>query len=329
MRLVRSLVPVVVLHLTWLFAHDVHGFLHYPQNRRHAAASSSLALSSIPCNEGTLPVTRTFPPDGNHDETPKRHDYHLAYKLFRPMSLSSRQAAPVVVLHGGPSVPCDYLQPLVRAVPYRSILCYDQLGCGQSDEPEDAAAYSIDGAVQDLQALLKKLSVRRFHLYGQSFGGILAYEYLKQQNALDNKDCECLSVVLSSTPWNVKQVEQEADRLIQDLKSPDMFRETHQCRTTEMPEALATAYAKAGTVWRGTTAISDYQATPLQDKSSLPSCMAVRGEHDFVTAPCVEGWKGMFPRIRYRTLEGCSHHGLLENPTMYGQTLDAFFAEYD
>lgn len=52
------------------------------------------------------------------------------------MSMSSRQAAPLVVLHGGPSVPSDYLYPLAGVVPYRTIIYFDQLGCGKSDEPD-------------------------------------------------------------------------------------------------------------------------------------------------------------------------------------------------
>ncbi|KAI2492803.1 alpha/beta hydrolase [Fragilaria crotonensis] len=141
------------------------------------------------------------------------------------MTLSSRQAAPVVVLHGGPSLPADYLYPLEQAVEYRSIVFYDQIGCGRSDEPNDKACYSIDMALDDLEALLKKLGIRRFHLYGQSFGGILAYEYLKrrtqqsQLNAAKDTDPICLSCVLSSTPTSVKRVEETYDQLLDAICS--------------------------------------------------------------------------------------------------------------
>ena len=56
--------------------------------------------------EGTLIVSR---PNGN--------EYNLAYRIVRPMTLSSRQqAAPVVVLHEGPSFPADYLYPIEQVV---------------------------------------------------------------------------------------------------------------------------------------------------------------------------------------------------------------------
>ncbi|KAI2495206.1 alpha/beta hydrolase [Fragilaria crotonensis] len=276
------------------------------------------------------------------------------------MTLSSRQAAPVVVLHGGPSLPADYLYPLEQAVEYRSIVFYDQIGCGRSDEPNDKACYSIDMALDDLEALLKILGIRRFHLYGQSFGGILAYEYLKrrtqqsQLNVAKDADPVCLSCVLSSTPTSVKRVEETYDQLLDALAQDptlegislqERFRMTHQCRMAASPQPLLDAYAHAGTVWRGTDAIKTWEATPISDitnmesssssSSSLPPMLILRGEYDFVTEECSARWKevlllpGTIQQVRFRVLKRCSHHGLLEDGPKYGEVLDSFFAEFD
>jgi proline iminopeptidase len=263
------------------------------------------------------------------------------------MALSSRQAAPIVALHGGPSIPSNYLYPLEDVIPYRSIVFYDQLGCGKSDEPQDLSQYSIEDSVQDLKALLKKLGVQRFHLYGQSYGGILAFEYMKhvasKMNDGDN-GVECLSAVLSSAPTNVKEVEEEFGKLLQNLESSstndsvgkeeleELFRKTHQCRLPEMPKRLAESYANAGNVWRGTGAISDYVAAKApEDSSRMPSSLIMRGEFDFVSEKSVQTWKEVFNTnfLRYKTLEGCSHHGLFENGASYGEIVDSYFCEYD
>lgn len=290
---------------------------------------SLITLQSTSCNEGFMKVSR---PDGNEHE--------LYYRIARPMSMSSKQAKPIVALHGGPSIPSNYLYPLVDHIPYRSIIFYDQIGCGKSDEPEEVHQYSIEFAVNDLKALLKKLGVREFHLYGQSFGGILAYEYLKRQAEEGSiaSDVTCLSVILSSAPSNVEQVEKEAERLVNEMDKKDdedhakTFRKTHQCRCDELPGPLQESYDAAGKVWRGTTAISDYVATaPSGDATRLPSAMIMRGEYDFVTDACIEKWKDLFNHnfVRYKTLVGCSHHGLLENGSSYGDLVNAFFSEYD
>lgn len=318
----------VVAFLNPLFFNDDTAVRIRPSPAFSLFAASSIP-DTIPCNSGFIEVLRTV------NET--QLTYNLSYRLYRSMSLSSRKAAPIVVLHGGPSLPSDYLYPLVLAVPYRSILFYDQLGCGLSDEPTDLQAYSIENAVDDLEEILSKIGVRRYHLYGQSFGGILAYEFLKRSSQRRkgescNDDEGCLSVILSSTPTNVRQVEQEAETLISKLESPDLFRETHQCRAPGMPQPLADAYAKAGTVWRGTAAIQNYVAAPpCESASRMPSCLVLRGEYDFVTQVCTKEWPNLFNSrsVRQKVLSGCSHHGLLENQALYGDILNTFFGEYD
>lgn len=297
--------------------------------RRSPSAPTALRAAS---NDATVEVPRR---DGSAHE--------IAYRVARPMSLSSRQAAPVVALHGGPSLPSSYLYPLEGAVPYRSIVFYDQLGCGKSDAPRDVSLYSIEDSVNDLKVLLKKLGVRRFHLYGQSYGGILAFEYMKSVASNDEDDApECLSAVLSSAPTNIQECANEMDRLMEELRQSsdgatglelgELFRRTYQCRLPEMPGALADAYANPGTVWFGLDAIADYVAEPPPSNASrMPSSLILRGEYDFVSEASVAKWKDVFntPFLRYKTLEGCSHHGLFESSSVYGDVIDSYFSEYD
>ena len=310
-----------------------NAFLLAPNKEAFRAKPSLSSRLGAAYSEGHCSVFRS---EGGN-EPPKV--YQLAYRIVRPMALSSQQAAPILVLHGGPSVPSDYLYPLEQLIPYRSLVFYDQLGCGRSNEPNDKSCYSIDKAVDDLETLVEKLGLGRFHLYGQSFGGILAYEYMKRHAESGQDDQSVLSAILSSTPTNVTQVEQEANRLISelDLKEEDNvaeeFRKAHQCQTPESPPALVDAYAHAGTVWRGTTAIANYVAQPPSETARrLPSTLVMRGEHDFVTNLCTQDWKArVFNHkfVREKMLEGCSHHGLLENGAMYGEIVDSFFSEYD
>ena len=278
--------------------------------------------------------------------------HRLSYRVVRPMALSSRQAAPILALHGGPSIDSSYLYHLENVVePVRSIVFYDQLGCGRSDEPKDVSLYSIEDSVRDLKALLKKLGVRRFYLYGQSYGGILAFEYMKSvamESSTDDAggssdvECECLSAILSSAPTNIAELEKDFVRLYEELSQPDaegsanvsdaeldeLFRKNHQCRLTEMPAVLQEAYDNAGTVWSGIDAIAEYVARPPPEGAArMPSTLIMRGAHDFVSEASVNGWKDAFntPCLRFKTLEGCSHHGLFEKGSLYGGIVDSYF----
>lgn len=290
--------------------------------------------------DGVLEVERKKTSDSTEESATQSHE--IKYHVHRRMNMSSQQAAPIVVLHGGPGIPSHYLEPLQSVVPYRSILFYDQLGCGRSPGPDYKEAYSIETSLDDLEALLKKNGLRRFHLYGQSYGGILAFEYIKRMAERNSDDPKCLSVILSSAPCDVEQVEGVANRLVSNLMEEDQdettimerFRMQHQCQTKDMPGPLKEAYASAGDpgVWRGTDSIKGWKAVkPSEDAARMPSCMVMRGENDFVTEECVKGWKDAFNHnfVRMKVLDGCSHHGLLENGSLYGEIVDSYFAEYD
>mmetsp|Transcript_22368 Transcript_22368/g.29554 ORF Transcript_22368/g.29554 Transcript_22368/m.29554 type:complete len:366 (+) Transcript_22368:3-1100(+) len=316
----------------------------------------SYLMSNASHNDGYTAVRRTYTPSyispGDIANEEKKVDtitqgYTLFHKVFRPELLNASEAnAPIVVLHGGPSIPSEYLYPMVEHVsPNRSIVFFDQLGCGKSSMPGDINAYSIEKAVDDLEVVLKNLGIRRFHLYGHSYGGILAFEYIKrvaerEANHEHGNKKGCLSVVLSSAPFSIQMVEEETEALLDDLRKSDndastldeRFRIKHQCRTKYMPAPLVDAFKHAGTVWKDTSVIQDYVATvPSEQASNMCPALAMRGEHDFVSEKCIAEWRGVFnhDRVEVRTLEGCSHHGLLERGTLYGEILNEFFSKHD
>jgi proline iminopeptidase len=47
-------------------------------------------------------------------------------------------AIPLLCLHGGPGFTHYYLEPLETLAEHRRVIFYDQLGCGRSDQPDDA-----------------------------------------------------------------------------------------------------------------------------------------------------------------------------------------------
>jgi len=85
---------------------------------------------------------------------------------------SSPDRLPLVLLHGGPGVPSDYLEPLeALAADGREVIRYDQLGCGRSDHPDDPSLLRVERFVAELARVREALGLERIHLYGQSWGG--------------------------------------------------------------------------------------------------------------------------------------------------------------
>lgn len=86
---------------------------------------------------------------------------------------------PVIVVHGGPSPGHGYLLPWMRRLGhgYRVIL-FDQRGTGRSDGVRDSTSLTRSTLVEDIEGLRRALGVDgRFHLFGHSWGGLLALEY--------------------------------------------------------------------------------------------------------------------------------------------------------
>lgn len=296
--------------------------------RQQAAqlAPPPICLTGAMCQESSLVVSRTLSCGTQVDCT-------IRYLVFRPRQLRDTTRPPLLVLHGGPSVPSNYLFPLVHLVTDRAIVFYDQVGCGRSSRPSDLVAYNIDLCVSDLRELIRTLEITAFHLHGHSFGGILAFEYLKSTAETKN-----LSLVLSSTPTSIALAEEESKTLLDAIKAEtgdeprqclDTFRQLHECRVVPIPLPLLDAYSQAGSAWRGTKAIPDYVASGDATTTKLPPALVLRGQFDFITNRCIEGWKAIFDQCQTVVLAGCSHHGLLENEELYRDVIHSFLINND
>jgi proline iminopeptidase len=85
---------------------------------------------------------------------------------------------PLLLLHGGPGADhtdfLPYVFPLARD---RRLILIDERGSGRSERLADPRAYTLDGMVEDIEAVRKAFALRRLDLLGHSFGGILAQAY--------------------------------------------------------------------------------------------------------------------------------------------------------
>lgn len=83
---------------------------------------------------------------------------------------------PIVLLHGGPGMG-NYLGTLADVLsPPFQVVSYDQRGCGQST---DNGSFAIDEQLADLDAVRASIGAARLHLFGHSYGGLLAQLYAK------------------------------------------------------------------------------------------------------------------------------------------------------
>lgn len=125
---------------------------------------------------------------------------------------------PLLLLHGGPGSTHNYFEVFDRlaADTGRPVVMYDQLGCGRSSMPDDASLWRSETWVAELQALRTYLGLKRVHLLGQSWGGMLAIIYL-----CDYRPAGIQSVILASTLSSAKLWQQEQHRMIRFMAPAD------------------------------------------------------------------------------------------------------------
>lgn len=110
--------------------------------------------------------------------------------------------AKILLLNGGPGGTHEYFQCFENFLPQEGIefIYYDQLGCGNSDNPDDTAYWDLDRFVEEVEQVRIALNLDKenFYLLGHSWGGILAMQYaLKYQNNLKGL---IVSNMMSSCP---------------------------------------------------------------------------------------------------------------------------------
>jgi proline iminopeptidase len=95
---------------------------------------------------------------------------------------------PLLIVHGGPGASHDYFLPYLLPLARTNRLIFiDERGSGQSEKLENAADYTVENMVEDVEAVRKELNLGKISLLGHSYGGVLALAYaLKYQQNLSH-----------------------------------------------------------------------------------------------------------------------------------------------
>ena len=129
----------------------------------------------------------------------------------------------VLLLNGGPGATHEYFECFENFLPAEGIefIYYDQLGCGNADNPNDPTMWDLARYVEEVEQVRKalKLDNTNFYLLGHSWGGILAMEYAtKYQN---NMKGLIISNMMASCPEYGKY----ADEVLAKQMNPEVLAE--------------------------------------------------------------------------------------------------------
>lgn len=91
---------------------------------------------------------------------------------------SEHQTTPLILLHGGPGGNHYAFERTMgpSLSEKRTVVYYEQRGCGRSEKPISDEDYKIEQLIADFSEIKKWLDVDKVDLFGYSFGGELAME---------------------------------------------------------------------------------------------------------------------------------------------------------
>jgi L-proline amide hydrolase len=280
--------------------------------------------------------------------------YRTWYQIVGELdSVSGR--LPLLILHGGPGFPHDYLEDLAGlADEGRAVVFYDQLGCGKSDHPDDPALWVMDTFVDEVSAVREGIGLDRVHLLGHSWGGWLALEYLLRRPP------GVISLILASTCASLPAFAAETKRLKESL--PADVRETidrHEaagtthddayvdatmayytqwvCRRVPFPGHVMRSFTNMreevyttmqGPEWNVTGNLQHWDVTDRLGDLDLP-VLITSGQHDEMTPALIKSLIEGIPRAESMVFEDSAHLAMAEEPERYRRVVESFLSRME
>jgi L-proline amide hydrolase len=270
------------------------------------------------------------------------------------------ERAPVVILHGGPGAAHNYCLAMTSlADDGRAVVHYDQLGCGNSTHLPDADPDFWTPAlfVRELRNLVNTLGLRRFHLLGQSWGGMLGPEVVLSD------DSGILSLSICDSPASMplwlaaaNQLRAQLPAEVQEtlsrheaagttdsaeyLAAEDVFYDRHVCRIRPRPAEVAASFDQIDddpTVYHTMNgpsefhvigSLKDWSVIDRLDRISVPT-LVIAGEFDEALPMVWQPFVDRIPDVRAHVIADASHMPHVEQPAEFTQVVGNFLRQHD
>ena len=284
---------------------------------------------------------------------------YLGYQTYyRIVGEKQQGKAPLLLLHGGPGSTHNYFEVLDRmAQTGRQVISYDQLGCGNSFVEGHAELWTPETWLGELKALVKYLHLDKFHILGQSWGGMLVIQYL-----IDEKPEEVATAILSSTLpaswlWSKEQhrlikfmSREDQDAIVRAeetgnyddpayLLANDHFMALHCAGevTEDSPECLrrpkrsgaeSYLYGWGPNEYTPLGTLKDFDYIDRLDEITAP-CLIMSGTNDLCTPLIAKTMYDGIPITQWELFDDCRHMPFVEQTSHYCEVLSQWLDAFD
>jgi proline iminopeptidase/L-proline amide hydrolase len=266
---------------------------------------------------------------------------------------------PIILIHGGPGSTHRGLLDALELADERTVILYDQLDSGRSDQPNDPANWKVERFVSELEAIRTALGIAKWHVLGHSWGGTIALEYGARRPAA------LAGLVLASPLISTRSWIADANALRGKLPPPVQAALTQcegrtpppkpQCEAAtsafyaafnrrELPSDAAKAYrhrqdrgynAKlyeamwGSSEFAATGTLSGYDGEPLLARLEGPHALLMVGQYDEARPVTVAAFAERLPGAEFAVVPGAAHGILSDRPNESVAILRAWLERQD
>jgi len=253
---------------------------------------------------------------------------------------------PLIVLHGGPGYPHDYLEPLEDSATNRQVIFYDQLGCGNSDKTTDPVLWTVENFVKELCQVIETLKLEKYHILGHSWGSALAVAFALTK--LKGLTSLVLSDPYISTPIWEKEMQRLLELLPDDMrnallnnkKESDKYKQASKefyhrfvWRMNSYPESCKKSFKKKNAdLYNYMWGPEEFQATgtlanfdpSLQFSEIKVPVLLICGRYDEATPESCEYFRNRISNAKLEILENSAHFPFWNEREKYMKIVQSF-----
>lgn len=309
----------------------------------HAGVARARAFAPPPASGETVKTAgiRLIPVDGK-------------YKVWTKKL--GRGPIRMLTLHGGPGVTLEYFECFEDFLPQAGVefYYYDQLGSFYSNQPDDPFLWTIDRFREEVEQVRAALGLEDFYLYGQSWGSMLAIEYvLKYPKHVKSLSLSSMTASIASYLDYVAKLRAALPKKMLatlekyeaqgQYEAPEyqeaMFEgvyKRHVCRLDPWPDPVARAFKHINTQVYGTMqgpnefvvtgTFKDWDRWNDLAKIRVPT-LVMGARFDEMNPEDIRKMGRLLPRSRTVILEKGSHLAMWDDQEAYFRALLAFLAD--
>ena len=263
--------------------------------------------------------------------------------------------SPLITLHGGPGSTHFGFEPLKELGEDRPVIFYDQLGCGNSDRPDDLSLWNMERFVEELHILKNHLGLDKFHILGHSWGTMLGTDYcLTHPDGILSliQSSPCISIERWVADCNAyrKQLPVEVQAVMDEHEKAGTteskayrdaekeFNKRHVLRLDTVPEAVLKGRRERGkvvydTMWGPnefymTGTLLGYDRSEDLHRLGVPALYSC-GRFDEAAPNTVEWYASLTPNSEFVVYENSAHMPHWEDTSRYLSVVRDFLRKVD